>query len=721
MSFSELKLKYKKVKAKYEKLQLRSKAEALKIPFQFFYAPFMILYLEIILKFYCFGGMSGLSFFYTFMFSMTAGFFISAVCSFFSKKINTRLFTIFLSGISIIFIIQIIYYRVFKTFTTLFSAAAGTGRIFEYWREILKAVGSSLIILFLTILPIIIWMIFIRYTIPKKRSYHRIIFSAGLSFLLLVSTSIVVSVSFQGDISPRYLYKNTFISDLSVKQFGMMTMLRLDIKNLLFGSGEMLSLELADEAAFEIPLPGYTVSETSFEKGDTESEKETAGGNISSGEMDSQNESSANEIPSSDTETMPLKPIVYENQVLNIDFDQLIEESNNDTLRTMHEYFNNISPSKQNEYTGMFEGKNLVWFCAEGFSTLTLDPECTPVLTKLAKEGFVFENFYNPVWGVSTSDGEYTTCTGLIPKSGVWSFYLSGKNFMPFAMGTQLQKQNYITNAYHNNTYDYYNRHISHPNMGYQYTAIGNGLVMEKKWPRSDLEMLEKTLPEYIDKENFHTYYMTISGHLNYDFSGNAMSYRHMDKVEHLPYSEGPKAYIACNIELELAVEYLIEELSKKGILDDTVIVLSGDHYPYGLSPEQMAELAGHEIEQEFEMYKSTLILWNAAMEEPVNIEKVCSPIDILPTLSNLFGLEYDSRLLIGRDILSDAQGLVMFQNRSWLTDYARYNAAAGKFIPNESEKLPENYQDAVTAQVKNKFDISAKILDMNYYKVVLE
>ena len=64
-----------------------------------------------------------------------------------------------------------------------------------------------------------------------------------------------------------------------------------------------------------------------------------------------------------------------------------------------------------------------------------------------------------------------------------------------------------------------------------------------------------------------------------------------------------------------------------------------------------------------FEIYENTLILWNDQMKKPVEVDKYCSSLDIAPTLSNLFGLEYDSRLMMGTDILSDQPGMVIFSN----------------------------------------------------------
>jgi phosphoglycerol transferase MdoB-like AlkP superfamily enzyme len=142
----------------------------------------------------------------------------------------------------------------------------------------------------------------------------------------------------------------------------------------------------------------------------------------------------------------------------------------------------------------------------------------------MANNGYVFTDFYNPVWGVSTSDGEYVANTGLIPKAGVWSLAASGANDMRYTLGNQLRPLGYKTTAFHNHTYNYYKRDISHPNMGYDYYGVGKGLVMDNTWPRSDLQMMEITVDRYIQSQPFHTYYMTVSGHQFYTFIGNQMA-----------------------------------------------------------------------------------------------------------------------------------------------------------------------------------------------------
>ena len=250
------------------------------------------------------------------------------------------------------------------------------------------------------------------------------------------------------------------------------------------------------------------------------------------------------------------------------------------------------------------------------------------------------------------------------------------------------------------------------------YQGVGNGLEVKKTWPESDLEMMQLTLPEYVGDAPFHTYYMTVSGHMNYNYMGNSMSAKHKNEVAYLGLSEAAGAYLACQMELDKALEYTLQYLEETGHLEDTVLCLSADHYPYGLEQETLTELNGGEpVDMRFDVYHSTLILWCGSMTEPVHITKPCSSLDILPTLSNLFGLTYDSRLLMGRDILSDSEGLVVLSDRSFLTESGRYDAAKDTFTPAPGVTVPEGYVKSHQQTINGMFSNSRLILEQDYYR----
>ena len=166
-------------------------------------------------------------------------------------------------------------------------------------------------------------------------------------------------------------------------------------------------------------------------------------------------------------------------------------------------------------------------------------------------------------------------------------------------------------------------------------------------------------------------------------------------------------------------MEVLIQKLSDKEVLDDTVIALVGDHYPYYLSVDEVNEVASYKKDDVVEINHSNFILWNSKMENKV-IDKVGSQIDVLPTLYNLFGIDYDSRLIIGKDILSTEEGLAIFGNRSWVSDKGTYYAKSNEFVLKDGEKIEENYVKDMNRKVNNKVAMSGYILTKDYYRKVL-
>jgi phosphoglycerol transferase MdoB-like AlkP superfamily enzyme len=251
--------------------------------------------------------------------------------------------------------------------------------------------------------------------------------------------------------------------------------------------------------------------------------------------------------------------------------------------------------------------------------------------------------------------------------------------------------------------------------------GVGNGITDTGMWPQSDIDMMKDTVPMFVNKEPFHIYYMTVSGHPNYTWTGNTMASKNRALVKDLPYSDYVKGYLATQIELDRALKYLMDELQKAGKLDKTLIVLSADHYPYYLKPAMFAELNnGTEIDTTFELYRSALIIYNSKMKSET-ITKPVSSMDILPTVANLMGLDFDSRLLMGSDVFSNREPLVMFKDKSFITTAGRYNAATKVFTYNTGVVPNEPYVESMKKAVAAKFYYSAKFLDYNYYKIISE
>lgn len=627
----------------------------------FLHYTFLIIYLEIAYKALVLKNVFSSNTLTILLFSIPFILFATILSSLFNAKINKVISVLNSIFITFIFASQYIYYAFYDSIFSIYSIKAGTGQVFgEFFSAISKMIIDNIWGLLVIILPCILFIIFKSKIFDFTRKKVMFITEIILLIVFFVITKLTVHFNTNGMYSLNRIYNESHAPMITINKVGLLSMEVLDLKRYLFGFEEKLVVDNIHE-----------------EKPDIKPEK------------------------------------TY--NILDIDFDQLESNEVNETIKTLHQYFKGVTPTEQNEYTGIFKGKNLIYITAEGLDTIAIDKDITPTLYKMVNSGFIFKNYYQPLFTVSTSDGEYMYLNSLIPKEGVWSFYRSSNIKMPFSLGTEFNKLGYdVVNAYHDHTYTYYNRDESHPNLGFNiYKGCGNGLetLMNcKRWPESDVEMIDATINDYIDKDKFMIYYMTVSGHLNYTFSGNSMSYKNKDVVKDLPYSDNVKAYIAANVELDRALEKLLGYLTEKGKLDDTVIVISPDHYPYGLKTYELNEVSKTDRSDKFEMFHTSLILYNNAMKENKVVEKYVSSIDVLPTVYNLFGVNYDSRLLMGTDALSESEGLVMLSDRSWINENGSYNSMTGKFT-SFKEGLPEDYVSKINAKVYGKFTTSSLIL----------
>ena len=436
-------------------------------------------------------------------------------------------------------------------------------------------------------------------------------------------------------------------------------------------------------------------------------------------------ENSAEDIIINEENIEPVEEVKeYDYNVLDIDFDALIENDTSQTLKKMDEYFKNSTGTKQNEYTGFFEGKNLILFMAESFNEIAVRKDLTPTLYKLVHNGFYFPNFYTPTI-YSTIGGEFQELTGLYANPGFLGYWREGKNSFPMGVANMFKNDGYKTYAYHNHHYQFQNRDLYLAALGFDnYKGCWNGL--EEKinclsWPGSDVELIEATFDDYINSNKFMVYYATVSGHGSYSFdpSDNYISYKNQDYVKDLGYSIHSAGYLAAQIELDRALEILLQKLEQAGKLDDTVIALVGDHHPYYLTNDEVNEISDTYREGVIDLYHSNFILYNSAMEN-VTIKKTGSQIDVLPTIYNLFGLPYDSRLFIGNDIMSSTPGLAIMGDWSWVSDKGKYYSYSGKFIPYYADNsTTQSYVDDMNAIVSNRVNMSLLIMQTNYYKHV--
>ena len=733
----------------------------------------VLLYMEVVYHLGCFG-FSACNPIFAMTLILTAASFQALVIGNVPRKWKKRVFWLFLVAEYILFAVQMVYMGIFRQ-PLLWEAIVRGGQdaLTNYWREALEGILKMLPFLILLALPLI--AAFLMYG-RKKRKLPKLGNIGRLRMALCTGVGVVLAVMVMmiGKYKEAHYYESysEFYDPMTViNEMGVLATVQRDTaRNLkmlgnhgveflvgVFGKDET---ELASKGEsgdgagngeglagdIEPDSQGGSIGsgaegEAGGAAGEAEGEaggaaggaEDEAGGTTGeSGEtadgVDDESDEEAEGVDSG-SDTSP-------NQ-LPIDFELLKAAADGKETTWLAEYIEGLTPTTRNAYTGIFEGHNLIFLTSEGFSPYAVREDLTPTLYRLVHAGLDFTNYYVPLWQTSTSDGEYVNLTGMIPD-GQFSMRKSGSNDMSFALPGYFAARGVGSMAYHNNTLSYYDRHLSHNNLGYIFKASKLGdlsksewgqylFPMENpdRWPASDLEMVQGTIPEYLSWEQFNVYYLTVSGHMNYNFRGNSMASKNREAVAGLELSENAKAYIACQMELDKALEYLIVQLQAAGKLENTVICLSADHYPYGMEQSQYEELAGMTFTDNMDMYRNNLILWNVKLEKnPQVIDKVCCSIDILPTLLNLFGFSYDSRLYAGRDIFSEEEGMVIFNDRSFVTDHVIYNRKAKQTIWKDetfSAEEQELYLKQKQQEVKDRYQFSAYMLRNDYYARIKE
>ena len=570
--------------------------------------------------------------------------------------------------------VQLVYQNIFGNFMPLNQVSMGENVMESFGAQILYCIRGNLPRILLLLLPLLaaILCLALQRAQALKLRLRRQQALASFAVLLVLLLTITGSM-YAGRNKPFSVY-HTFTNvdtstDSSYKKVGMLATTAQELRYMLFGSGGSIDITPSSLNTSDAPR---TYNCNSY------------------------------------------------NVIEGIDFTALADSTYSDILKATDEYLANVTPTRKNNYTGLLKDYNLITICAESFCPWFISEELTPTLYKLSHTGIIFQNYYGTFQSVTTN-GEYTMCMGLYPDMSRTktdsSFNVAGTNYLPFCLGNALKGMGYQTWAYHDYIGDFYNRNITHANMGYTFKAADSGLDMKIDWPSSDLEMMEASVDDYINSgEPFHAYYMTFSGHYQYNWD-NAMSAKNRDAVKDLPYSEPVKAYIACNLELEYAPEYLTRRLEQAGVADKTCIVLTNDHYPYGLTEAEYNELAGQTLDTTFEKYRNSFICYVPGLSENIVADEYCSTADILPTLLNLFGADYDSRLLAGTDALSSGIHVAVLSDKSFLTKTFRYDAGTETVIPaDENNTISDELAEAYRLYVDSRFQLSSNILNSDYY-----
>ena len=655
------------------------------------------------------------------IFALVGGGVLGIITNVFPVIVNKIIATVLALFIGVLFVAQYVYHSVFNNYLSVMGTIRFGNQAADNADTVLSNMKTDISDIVLLVIPVVIAIVLIWTLMSfERRRWWVNLICVGAVAVMYIATIMVMWAVDSDVYSPYKVYSQYTSVDLAVEKLGVIESFVVDVReNVTSGSDKgQISFASAgmDNAVDPLESSGNSPADTT--NADDAS-------NLDVTEKDSHSDSTDEQVTTEETTTET--PVDTSPNVLDLDFDAINELSGSDAVSSLSEYFKSVTPTKKNEYTGMFDGYNVIWITAEGFTGYALESGLFPALSKLADEGFVFENYYQPLWYGSTLGGEYANLMGSPTKNGG---YLSmcraadNENGMYFSMANTLKRMGYSCYGFHDNDYTYYDRNITHPALGYEWIASGNGLEYQTDeygqdiWPQSDLVMLEETFDKYTKDQPFHLYYLTVSGHVPYGYgAANAMSEKNKDVVADLNYSDTTKAYLASQYEMERMLEELLERLEKRDLLDKTVIVLAGDHVPYD-NMEVVDELAGQSFGNDLDAYRSRLIIWSGSMEKSVRVEKVCSSIDILPTMLNLMGAEFDSRLIVGRDILSDSPGLVLFPDRSYITDTYEYNASWDQIVRGN---VSDETFEAMQLYVADKFTAADNITEMGYYSYVAD
>ncbi len=706
-----------KTKKKTNPTELKLK-RLIRYQLQLISLPLILVYYELILNLV---RGSNLSFFYPLFFAAGIGAVIGALLLFLPKKAYLWIKGAVIGITAVIFITECLIrssFQQYMPYNVIINGVSGVAR--HYSSQLFSAILYGLPLILLYLLPLVLFILCYRKW--RLKTSHPMLKKlilgwAGLLLYLVVWIAAIAGPS-------ASLYKESYTFNNAIQKFGLLTGIRLDIKYALFGNHYQSDFMITAETETAVPSSDTVTAESSADE--EEAPDETA---------------AAEETAAAFTWE------AYEDlNVMSIDFDALIASTEDEVVQQMHQYVSSLSGTHKNSYTGAFAGKNLILITAEALSDCAVDENLTPTLYRMANNGIKFDDFYQPSWGGSTSTGEFSFVTGIIPLDGEETILETQNNNLYFTLGNALQRQNYYSRAYHAGEYNFYSRNLTHQNLGYsEFIASLGGLedIVGYSYP-ADTVLFDKTLETYVGNSPFSIYYMTLSGHSNY-VESSPYTQQYLDIVNQYygdTYLDTTKYYLCYQMELDRALNLMIERLEEAGIADNTVIALCPDHYPYGLEnsatfgndQDYLADLYGYVYNNWWELDHSVGIIWSECMEKdpseegyvaPAEITGVSYSIDMVPTLLNLFGIEYDSRLLPGRDVLDPTtEGFVVWENHSWLTDYIYHDSTQNvNLLTNGSgQEAGSEWDDYIaqkTAEANNKILYSSRVVTYDYFRIL--
>lgn len=604
------------------------------------------------------------------IFSLSVSLGIFVVSSLLPKKSQLFLLNFSLFFLAFIALTQVsyrLYMNANYSFRLFFSMAS---RVNDYASDFTKYIKLENCIVFIPFIIFLVFSIKLSKNHTERLNWKKLIFPTVLVFLIHF-VGILSLNWFNQETLPikvRELYDNPYIADLSLNQLGLSRFIIRDTRNLLLGTKE------SEEIIEIIPEEVVVISEPSYER-------------------------------------------VIDDQAW---IDKMNNESN-ETIKIIDEYLMNRPITPRNEYTGLFKNKNLVYIMVEAFDFMAIDEQLTPTLYKMSQDGFYFDHFFSPQYSCATGESEFIGLTSLIPRTGICSPNTYTNNTYKTSIFNLFNEEGYFSSSYHNYSDKFYQRTELHVNLGSTKFYNNDDLEIKtlKGWP-SDVNLMEEAFKVYGNQEKFFSYIITSSTHFPYDID-STLGNRYIEQISAI-YPDLPMnvmRYKSKAMELDKSIETLMNLLDAQGILDDTVIILYGDHFPLKTEKQVFLDYGDpyKNRSQGFNMNILPMIIYNSEVKGS-QISKVSSTFDLVPTIANLFDLDYDPRFYFGVDIFDTTQERVVpYASLSWNNELGAYSVASAKFFPfDENNTLTQEEITRISKIIKQNSDISYRLLKNDYF-----
>lgn len=609
---------------------------------------------------------------------------LSFILSWFNKKINKIILLILSFLINLYAFVQIGFNNFIGVYAS-FNTRSQLGAVTDYIKDFFSSFKITYYVLFIPFILFVLYYIFLDKLTENKINKKfllktNIVFEPGIrtitSILALTLCSFLyyesLDASFMQNklqtVSNKDLFKYPSVPSITINQFGILGFGILDTKSLLN----------------EAPV-NYTYA--------------------------------INTSTNDNKETKESKKRTVDDTIL----DKIIENETNPNLNNITNYIKNATITNYNDHTGIFEGKNLIVIMMESANEIIINKDLYPNFYKLYTEGISFKNNFSPRNSCSTGNNEFSGMTGLYTIQNNCTANIYRDNTYFTSIFNLFKNAGYKTSSMHNYTEHYYARSIIHKNLGsdiyYGVQDLGiNYYNVYKDWS-SDEDFMNAAMDITLNNNATNPYMLwltTVSSHQPYGVSSEEGD-KYLSITENSDYSMQLRRYMSKLKTLDNSLGILLERLKASNTLDDTVIVLYGDHYPYGLKNSDINSVLSYDL-SDYEVERTPMVIYNSTIKSEV-VDKYSSFVNLTPTVANLFNLDYDPRKYVGTDVFSDEYlNIVAFADGSWKNSEAFYDArtASIKYYTDKTYTTDEivNINNTVTT----KMQVSEAIIRNNYF-----